>query len=49
VLTSEHPGEVGFLHETELDQVIADTRAVVSLLSESLIELVLGDQALSQE
>jgi len=49
VLTCEHPGEVGFLHVTELDQVIADTRAIVSLLSERLVELVLGYQALFQE
>ena len=49
VLAREHPGEVGFLDVTELDQVIADTRAVVSLLGKSLIELVLCDQPFSQK
>src|SRR2546423_1447684 len=49
VLAREHPGEVGFLHETKLDQVVANARAVVSLLLESLIELFLCDQPFSQK
>ena len=49
VLASEHPGEVGFLDETELDQVVAYSSAVVSLLLESLIELILSDQPFSQK
>src|SRR5438045_444915 len=49
VLPREHPGEVGLLYETELDQVVANARAVVSLLLESLIELFLSDQPFSQK
>ena len=49
VLPREHPGEVGLLYVTELDQVVADAGAVLSLLLKSLIELILGDQALSQK
>jgi len=49
VLTREHPGEIGFLDETKLDQVVANASAVVSLLLESLIELILGDQPFSQQ
>src|SRR4029079_16667794 len=48
VLAREHPGEVGFLNVTELDQVIANARAVVSLLLKSLVELILGDQPFSK-
>ena len=49
VLTGERSGEVGFLDETELDQVVANASAVVSLLLESLIELILSDQPFSQQ
>ena len=49
VLTRQHSGEVGFLDETELDQVVANACAVVSLLLESLIELFLCDQPFSQK
>jgi hypothetical protein len=49
VLPRQHPGEVGFFHKTELDQVIADAGAVVSLFLKSLIELILCDQPFSQE
>jgi hypothetical protein len=48
VLAREHPGEVGFFNITELDQVIANARAVVSLLLKSLVELILGDQPFSK-
>jgi hypothetical protein len=49
VLARQHPGEVGFLDETELDEVVADTCTVVFLLLESLVQLVLGDQPFSQK
>ncbi len=49
VLAREHSGEVGLLYETELDQIVADARAVVSLLSESGVQLVLCDQPFSQK
>ena len=49
VLPREHPGEVGLFYITELDQVVANARAVVSLLLESLVELFLCDQPFSQK
>ena len=37
------------LDEAELDQVVADARAVLLLLLERLVELLSGDQPLTEE
>src|SRR5687768_8237333 len=49
VLACEHAGEVDFLDEAELHQVVADLGAVLALLIQRARELLLVDEALSEQ
>ena len=49
VLLRQHPGELFFGHEAELDQSVADARPRGLGLGQSLLELLLGDEALADE
>ena len=49
VLPRQHLGELGLLDEAELDQVVADARAVLLLLLERLVELLARDEPLADE
>ena len=49
VLPRQHLGDLGFLDEAELHQVVADPGAVGLLFLKRLVELLLGDQAFTNE
>ena len=49
VLLGQHLGQLDFLDEAELDQVVADAGAVLLLLLKRLGKLLRGDQPLAKE
>jgi hypothetical protein len=49
VLLREHPGHVGFLDVTELDEVVTDAGSALLLLVKRALELIHCDQALAHE